>query len=82
MTKYHGYYIDGVVFKSKKEIDDFHIKNIKKKICQLNDALFNQRYSAVEKIRIAGMIHDREIILHDEYGLDWEEIENIAFEEV
>ena len=27
MRKYKGYYIDGVVFKTEKEIDDFHRKN-------------------------------------------------------
>jgi len=37
------------------------------------------RYTDNEKIAICGEIHDKEIRLHDEYGMTWEEIEEIPY---
>lgn len=82
MRKYKGYYIDGVVFKSKSEIDDFIKNEIIKKIRVLHDIMFSGRYSNAEVMQLSNDISIMEQRLHDEYGMDWEEIENIPFEEV
>jgi hypothetical protein len=79
MKKYKGYYIDGVVFRSQKEIDNFlkeaHIKKIK----VFHEMLFSERYSAAQKMELTRWIHDREVILHDEYKMTWDEIEEIPY---
>lgn len=77
MTKYKGYYVDGAIFNSKEDIDNFIKSETIKKIQQLNDMLFNPRYSGAEKMEIAKMITDRETILHNDFGMDWETIENL-----
>lgn len=79
MRKYKGYYIDGVIFHSREEIDQ-HIKNeIINKIKTLHDMMFSGRYSNAEVMQLSNEITIREERLHDEYGMDWEEIENIPF---
>jgi len=78
MTKYKGYYIDGAIFNSKEDIDTFIKGETIKKIKQLYEMMTNPRYNAPELMAISNMITDREIILHNEYGMTWEEIENIA----
>ena len=77
MTKYKGYYVDGAIFNSKEDIDNFIKNETIKKIQQLNDMLFNPRYSGAEKMEITKMITDRETILHNDFGMDWETIENL-----
>lgn len=77
MIKYRGYYIDHVVFNSKKDIDE-HCKNeliagIKKYI----EMMFSSRYSASEKMTLSQWVSDREKQLHDEFGMSWEEIEEL-----
>lgn len=79
MTQYKGYYIDNVIFHSREEIDQ-HIKNeIIKKIKVLHDMMFSGRYSNAEVMQLSNEITIREERLHDEYGMDWEEIEEIPF---
>lgn len=79
MTQYKGYYIDNVIFHSREEIDQ-HIKNeIINKIKTLHDMMFSGKYSNAEVMQLNNEITIREERLHDEYGMDWEEIENIPF---
>lgn len=79
MTQYKGYYIDNVIFHSREEIDQ-HIKNeIINKIKTLHDMMFSGRYNNAEVMQLNNEITIREERLHDEYGMDWEEIENIPF---
>lgn len=79
MTQYKGYYIDNVTFSSKKEIDVFIKENIIKHLIKLNSLMFSGRYTAKEKFNIAREMTDQEKILHDEYGMTWEEIENALY---
>ena len=79
MKKYKGYYIDGVIFNSNTAIDDFIKNEIIKKIKVLHDMMFSGRYSNAEVMQLNNEITIREKRLHDEYGMNWEEIENIPF---
>lgn len=79
MTQYKGYYIDNAIFHSREEIDQ-HIKNeIINKIKTLHDMMFSGRYNNAEVMQLNNEITIREERLHDEYGMDLEEIENIPF---
>ena len=77
MTKYRGYYIDKVTFSSKSEIDAYVKQSIIDKIKQFNKMMMSSRYSDAERIHLAGMITDYERRLHDEFGMSWEDVENI-----
>jgi len=82
MTKYRGYYIDHVVFNSKKDIDE-HVKNeliagIKKYI-KLMFAPSSSRYSDAEIMKLSSWISDKEKVLHDEFGMSYDEIENLEY---
>jgi len=77
MTKYRGYYIDHVVFNSKKDIDE-HIKNeLISGVKKLMKMFLSARYSAEEKMIISASITDKERILQKECGLTGAEIEKI-----
>lgn len=78
MTKYRGYYIDGVVFKNKKDIDEFVKNAIIEKIKQFTEMLFSGRYDASQMIELTAKISMRERRLHDEFGMSYEEIEMIT----
>ena len=82
MKKYNGYYIDGVIFKSKNEIDDFIKNEIIKKIKIFHDMMFSGRYNTAEVLKLNDEITIREQRLHDEFNMSWEEIEEIPFKEV
>ena len=79
MVKYNGYYIDGVIFHNKQEIDNFIKDAIIDKIKVFNNMLLSGRYNAAEMHRICEDIHTRETVLHDTYGMAWEDIEMIPF---
>ena len=78
MTKYRGYYVDGVVFHNKKEIDIFVKQSIIDKIKLFNEMFLSDRYTPMQKMQIASEIAIRERRLHDEFGMDWTAIESIA----
>lgn len=80
MTRYKGYYIDGVIFRTKQEIDDFIKNEIIRKIKIFYELFSSDRYSPAEKMSICKEISTREIRLHDEYGMEWDEIEALQFE--
>ena len=71
---YNGYYIGTGAndFKSKEEIDAFHLERAKKTYEQAC-RLFN-KYGTMEASEYAGK---QMLILHDIYGVSWEEIEQI-----
>lgn len=79
MVKYNGYYIDGVIFHNKQEIDNFIKDAIIDKIKVFNNMLLSGRYNAAEMHHICEDIHTRETVLHDTYGMAWEDIEMIPF---
>ena len=81
MTRYKGYYIDGIIFTSKEEIDVFIKNEIIKKIKVLHDMMFSGRYNTADVMKINDEITIREQRLHDEYNMQWEEIEKIPYEE-
>lgn len=81
MKRYKGYYIDGVVFNSKADIDNMIKEETIKKIRMFHDMLFKfeKRYTVPEQLKICEEISIREKRLHDEYGMSWEDIEEIPF---
>ena len=79
MTKYRGYYIDGVVFNSKSEIDEFVKKAIIDKARQFNRMLMCKRYTESQMIQISDEITIRERRLHDEFNMSYEDIENAIY---
>ena len=75
VTKYRNYYIDGVFFHSKAEIDA-HIK-------QQDIEQFKKLHRMfAEKPDIAmGIICDKQAErLHDVHGFEWDEIEQLEIE--
>ena len=60
MIKYRGYYIDGVVFKTKEDIDTFVRDTIIKKAKQFIEMLASGRYNACEMMKISEEISIRE----------------------
>lgn len=79
MKRYKGYYIDGVIFNSKEEIDTFLKNEIIKKIKMFSKMFESDRYTPAEKMAITREITCREKVLHDDYGMDWETIEMIPY---
>lgn len=79
MTKYNGYYIDGVIFNSKEDIDCFVKESIITKLRHLNEMFTSNRYTVAQKCEIATMMADREHILMDTYGMTPDEIETAIF---
>ena len=79
MMKYKGYYIDGVVFNSKAEIDEFVKAEIIKKARIFNDMLMSGRYEASQMIKLSTEISIRERRLHEEFNMDYDSIENAIY---
>ena len=77
MTKYRGYYIDGVVFKSMSEIDTFVKNSIIDKVKQFMGMFLSDHYTAEQKRAISDEITIREQRLQKEFGLTGAEIEEI-----
>lgn len=75
MKKYKGYYIDKVIFNNEKEIDDFIKKQTIEKyqnLCKMfaNDAC----------MELVTMMQPYEDKLHNEFGLSYDEIEELEIE--
>lgn len=79
MRKYKGYYIDGVIFHNQYEIDNFIKNEIIHKIKVFYNMFSSDIYTGKEKMALSDEITQREIRLHDEFGLDWDEIEELPF---
>ena len=75
MTKYKGYYIDGVTFRNKAEIDKF-IKDETINAYKMYCKMFAEKPS-MELMHLINPCMDK---LHDEYGLSYEEIELLEIE--
>lgn len=81
MIKYRGYYIDGVIFSSKDQIDEFIKNSVFDKYKQFCRMFCSDKYTAKEKLAISVEMSVREKRLHEEFGVSLEELENI-FEDV
>ena len=79
MMKYKGYYIDGVVFNSKEQIDNFVKSEVIRKARQFNEMLASGRYNAGQMLELADEITIREKRLHDEFNMNYDEIENAIY---
>lgn len=77
MKQYKGYYIDKVIFNNKKEIDDFIKDQTIKEYKQLCKRFEND--ACMELIDIMASYQDK---LHNDFGLSYEEIENIEIEAI
>lgn len=72
MKQYKGYYIDGVIFKSKKDIDEFRKENAIERYKLLVKEFVRKSDHAINKI-----IVEHEERLHKVFGLSYEEIEEL-----
>lgn len=77
MQMYKGYYIDKVVFNSKKEIDDFIKKQAVDRFMWLNkyfadNCTMEASVACTEQARI----------LHNKFGFSWEEIEEMEIKAI
>lgn len=72
MKKYRGYYIDGCVFRTEKEIDDF-VKNQAVKKYSTLCAMFSRNPS----MELNAIMCAHAYSLHHEHGLSYEQIEQI-----
>lgn len=72
MKNYKGYYIDKVIFNNEKEVDDF-IKSETIKKYQLLCKMFAED-ACQELINMMLPLEDK---LHKEFGLSYEEIEEL-----
>jgi len=75
MKKYKGYYIDNFVFHSEAEIDAF----LKKKAIDYFIWL-NQYFNRNMSIEASAACSEQAQILHDTFGLTWDEIEALEIE--
>lgn len=75
MKQYKGYYLDNVIFNSEREIEAFIKKNMieqYKMLCEM--------FAKDSCMELIEMIHPYEEKLHKEFGLSYEEIEQIEIE--
>lgn len=69
---YKGYYIDGVTFKSEKEIDEFRKENAIERYGFLIKDFVRKSDNVINKI-----IVEHEERLHNVFGLSYKEIEEL-----
>lgn len=77
MTQYKGYYIDGITFKTKKEIDEFIKKNnieLFKRYCKI--------FSNHPTIEASIVCAEQATKLHDNFNISHNEIEAIEIEAI
>lgn len=72
MTQYKGYYIDKVIFHSKADIDAF----IKKQTIEKYQMLCKM-FAKDASMALIAMMRPYEERLHNEFGLSYEEIEQL-----
>lgn len=77
MKQYKGYYIDKVIFNNENEIDAFIKKQTIEKYQTLCKMFAND--SCMELIVMMTPYEDR---LHNEFGLSYEEIEQLEIEAI
>lgn len=79
MKTYKGYYIDNIYFHNKEEIDKFLKDQCIKKIKLYNEMFSSGRYDTLGMFALVDLIHEQEMTLHDEYRMEWDEIEEIPY---
>ena len=72
MTQYKGYYIDKMIFNTKQEIDNF----IKKQAIERYQ-MFCKMFAKNADEALAAIMMQHEDKLHNEFGLTYEEIEQL-----
>lgn len=73
MTNYKGYYIDGVIYSNKQDVDNQILKN---RLNQLKLAVREfERFPCYET---AGYLSDKQEQLVKLHGYEWEEVENLT----
>lgn len=72
MKNYKGYYIDGVIFHNEKEVDEFR-KNQAVEAYKTAIRMFEEHSDMEHSI----FADEKAEILHNQFGLDWNEIEAI-----
>lgn len=73
MKKYRGYYIDGVVFNSKEEIDEF----AKAQAIRTYKAAC-EHFTECPSVEAALFCDEKAQYLVENFGMDWDEIEAMA----
>lgn len=79
MKKYKGYYIDGVIFHSEAEIDEFHREGQLHRFKTLME-LFYQYLDKNDPVQAMAASKEASIsadVLVNHYGYTWEQIEEI-----
>lgn len=77
MKNYKGYYIDGVIFNSKSEIDAF----IKKQAIE-NYKMLCTMFADKPSMELCAIMGSKADYLHDVCGLSYAEIEDIEIEAI
>lgn len=77
MRQYKGYFIDHVIFNSKEDIDNFIKQRAIERLISLNEEFARKADMAIMK-----MISDCEDRLHDEFGMSYEELEEIGLKTI
>lgn len=72
MRQYKGYYIDGVVFNSKQEIDEFIKRELVERYQQ-----YSRMFWENSTMELSSMMSDLADVLVKQYGLSWDEIEEM-----
>ena len=78
MKNYRGYYIDGCIFSSKADIDEFIKAQNIRRMQRFNAMMLNANESNLM------MVYNTEAnkiatFLHDHCGMTWSEIETVEF---
>lgn len=76
MTQYKGYYIDHIFFHSKADIDN-HIKEQAIDRYKMMCRMFARQDAGME---LSIMMSEQADLLHNQFGLDYNEIEEIEIE--
>lgn len=72
MRQYKGYYIDGVVFNSKQGIDEFIKRELVERYQQ-----YSRMFWKNSTMELSSMMSDLADVLVKQYGMTWEEIEEL-----
>lgn len=77
MTNYRGYYIDGVVFNSKADIDKFVEEQ-----AVLKFKKYNKYFSEHPSMEASRLCTQQADILHNQFGYSYDRIEELELEAI
>ncbi len=77
MKKYRGYYIDGVYFNSKEDIDKFIEEQ-----AVLKFKKYNKYFSEHPSMEASMLCSQQSDILHNQFGYSYERIEELELEAI